>query len=108
MKGPPTISPLASEALQLLGRQVRLARKQRRLTVEALAARVGVSPVTIRKVERGDATVALGTAFEAAVVVGVALFHPDLARRHEWGRSLTDQLALLPASVRTGEPDDDF
>ena len=35
----------------------------------------------MRKVERGDPSVALGTAFEAATLVGVPLFHHDAARR---------------------------
>ena len=51
-----------------------LARRERRWTLAELAERVGVSVVTIRKVERGDPTVALGTAFEAAVIAGVVLF----------------------------------
>lgn len=99
---------MASEALRLLGARVRLARRQRRWTVEGLAERVGVSPTTIRKVERGDATVAIGTAFEAAVLVGVALFHDDAARRALEGEALAARLALLPAAVRPLTVDDDF
>ncbi len=102
------LSPVASEALGLLGDRVRLARRQRRWTVEGLAERVGVSPTTIRKVEHGDATVAIGTAFEAAVLVGVALFHDDAARRALEGDALAARLALLPAVVRPLTIDDDF
>ena len=61
---------MTMEALRLLGDRVRLARRERRWTVEDLAARVGVSPVTIRKVEKGDPTVALGTAFEGCGIGG--------------------------------------
>lgn len=37
--------------------------------------------VTIQKIERGDPTVAIGTVFEAATLLGVPLFHPDAERR---------------------------
>ena len=96
------------EALRLLGDRVRLARRERRWTIVELAERVGVSPVTIRKVEKGEPTVALGTAFEAAVLVGVALFHDDHARRGLESDYLRARLAVLPAAVRRTPIDDDF
>ncbi len=99
---------MTREAVGLLGDRVRLARRERRWTVEELAERVGVSPVTIRKVEKGDPTVALGTAFEAAVLVGVALFHEDPVRRALEAEYVVTRLAVLPAAVRRGHVDDDF
>jgi transcriptional regulator with XRE-family HTH domain len=97
------------EAALLLGARVRLARRERRWTLQELAERVGVTQVTMRKVERGDLTVALGVAFEAATVVGVPLFHEDRARRSlERGR-VDDRLAVLPQVVRKpAEVNDDF
>lgn len=109
MKGPRTYSPLTVEAGRLLGSRIRLARKERGWTVEQLAARVGVAHVTISKVERGDLTVAIGTVFEAAAVVGVALFDPDPRRRSAEADRVADRLALLPRLVRpTVAPDNDF
>lgn len=104
-----TYSPETMEAAKLLGARVRLARKHRRWTIMQLAERTGVSETTVRKIEHGDPSVALGTAFEAATLVGVALFHPDQARRHFESSRVGDMLAVLPASVRlpTGL-DDDF
>jgi transcriptional regulator with XRE-family HTH domain len=97
------------EAARLLGARIRLARLERRWTLEQLAERVGVTRVTMRKVERGDLTVGLGVAFEAAAVVGVALFHADVARRSLEARHLADRIALLPQAVREPvEVDDDF
>jgi transcriptional regulator with XRE-family HTH domain len=109
MKPARTYSPLTVEAAKLLGGRVRLARRERRWTLQELAERVGVSHVTMRKVERGDLTVALGVAFEAAAVVGVPLFHDDRSRRLlETGR-VDDRLAVLPQIVRKPlEVDDDF
>jgi transcriptional regulator with XRE-family HTH domain len=102
-------SPGTIEAAGLLGSRIRLARREHRWTVQELASRLGVVEATVRKVERGDLTVALGTAFEAAWVVGVTLFDPDPSqRRSEMGR-VQDRLALLPTMIRTPtEIDDDF
>ena len=102
-----THSPVTQEAALLLGNRVRLARRQRRWTVEELATRVGVGVATMRKVERGDLTVAIGTAFEAAAIAGVVLFAEDAARRRlEVGR-VADQLAVLPKLVRVPNIIDD-
>ena len=69
----------------------------------------GVSWPTIRKVERGDPTVALGVAFEAASVLGVVLFHEDAGRRTLERERVEGQLLLLPQTVRAPTViDDDF
>jgi transcriptional regulator with XRE-family HTH domain len=104
-----TYSPVTVQAARLLGARVRLARRERRWTVEELAERVGVTHVTMRKVERGDLTVGLGVAFEAAAVLGVPLFHEDPARRTLEAGRVDDRLAVLPALVRKPtEVHDDF
>lgn len=109
MKGPRTYSPLTVEAGRLLGNRIRLARKKRGWTVEQLAERVGVAHVTISKVERGDLTVAVGTMFEAAAVVGVALFDPDPRIRSLEVDRVAGRLSLLPRLVRPAVAvDDDF
>ncbi len=86
-----------------------LGRRERRWTLQELADRVGVSYATMRKVERGDLTVALGVALEAAAVLGVPLFDEDRSRRRLEAARVDDRLALLPRRVRTPvEVDDDF
>ena len=47
-------------ALENVGNQMRLARLRRKLSVELIAERVGVSRTTIWKVEKGDPSVAMG------------------------------------------------
>jgi transcriptional regulator with XRE-family HTH domain len=102
-------SPIALEAARLLGARVRLARRERRWTLQELAQRVGVTHVTMRKVEHGDPTVGLGVAFEAAAVLGVPLFHEQVARRALEAARVDDRLALLPQQVRQpAHVDDDF
>ena len=62
----------------------------------------------MRKVERGDLTVALGTALEAAGLVGVALYE-DPTRRTLESRRVAEAVALLPAAARPRRRvDDDF
>ncbi len=103
------LSPASREALEVLGWAVRAGRLQRRWTVAELAERVGVSRPTIAKVERGDPSVAIGTYFEAATLVGVPLFADDDARNRYAAHKRTE-LALLPASARRPRQvvDDDF
>ena|SRR5436190_8861062 len=104
-----TYSPVAVDAAKLLGARIRVARSERRWTLEELSERVGVSVKTMRKIERGDLGVGIGLVFEAAAVLGVALFHGDAARRSlEHGR-VDDRLALLPRRVRKPvKVDNDF
>lgn len=109
MKRPLTFSPATIEAMELLGARVKLARRERRWTLQELADRVGVTAVTMRKVERGDASVRLGVAFEAATVVGVPLFHQDHLRLSLEAARVEDRLAVLPRLVRKPTKiDDDF
>jgi transcriptional regulator with XRE-family HTH domain len=49
-------------------------------TVNDLAERTGVTDKTVRKVERGDLSVAIGTVFDCAVLVGVPLYYEDERR----------------------------
>lgn len=109
MKRAHTYSPATVEATHLLGSRVRLGRRERRWTLAELAERVGVSVVTMRKIERGDPSVGLGIAFEAATLVGVPLFAADRSRLALEAARVEDRLAVLPQVVRRPtEPDDDF
>lgn len=92
-------TPATRQALTLLGEQIRLARTRRRLTQAELAERVGVSALTIGKIERGDPGVAVGSVFEAAAIAGVVLFDRDPDARAAAARQVRDQLALLPERV---------
>ncbi len=102
------LSPQTIEASRLLGTRIQLARRERRWTLQELADRAGVTAVTMRKVERGDPSVRMGVAFEAATLTGVPLFDPDPARRRLEAERISDRLAVLPQLVRRREIDDDF
>jgi transcriptional regulator with XRE-family HTH domain len=89
-----------TEAGQLLGAQVAVARRERRWPARELAERAGITQATLRKVERGDPTVTLGVAFEVATLVGVPLFHEDAARLSLDLDRTRSRVALLPQRVR--------
>lgn len=87
----------ATDALVVLGSQLRLARHQRNWTAEDLGERVGVGPRTITAMERGAPGVAIGTVFSAATVLGVPLFGADddeLARMRRRGE---ERITLIPS-----------
>ncbi len=87
-------------AAKVLGLEIARARRAQRWSVSELAERAGISVPTLRNIERGVPTVALGSAFEVATLVGLDLFGEDvegLERMVERGR---ERLELLPARVR--------
>ncbi|HEU4658659.1 MAG TPA: helix-turn-helix transcriptional regulator [Capillimicrobium sp.] len=100
MKRARTYSPYAREAAQLLGEEIRAARRERRWSQRELAERAGITAETVSKVERGDLSVGLGTAFEMAALTGVPLFHDDRSRLTLDLDRARARSALLPQRVR--------
>lgn len=107
MKVTRTFHPVSAEAGRLLGAQIRVARVQRGWTQRELAERVGATPGTIGRVERGDLAVGLGVAFDAAVLAGVPLFVEDRPRLALETEREVERLTLLPQRVRTNREVDD-
>ena len=103
-----TLGPTALEAVRLLGSLVAEGRRERRWTLAELAERVGASETTVRKIERGDPTVELGTVFEAAALTGVVLFDDDATALARESELVNARLAVLPQRVRSRAVDDDF
>jgi transcriptional regulator with XRE-family HTH domain len=105
-KRPRPSSPYAVEAARLLGAEIRLARRERRWSQDELAARAGITPRTISKIEHGDLSVGLGAALEAAALLGVPLFHADRSRLSADLDRVEARSALLPRPSRA-RPDDE-
>ena len=103
-------SAYSKNAARLLGKQIRLYRKERRWTETELAGRAGVSRATLQKIEKGDMTCKLGLVFEVAYLAGVELFQEGNDRLESKLDRINDKLLLLPKSVRKPrrEIDDDF
>lgn len=100
MRRPHTFHPQTLDAAQILGVEIARARRDRRWTTAELAERAGISPVTLRKIERGEPTVQLGSAFEVATLLGIVLFAPDRRALTTMLEHARTRLQLLPARVR--------
>ena len=98
-------------ALSLLGKMISARRKERRISETDLAIRAGISRSTLRKIEKGQASVAIGSAFEVAALLDIPLFQSDEAGLAMRERMIDEQLALLPRRIRQPADlnlDDDF
>jgi transcriptional regulator with XRE-family HTH domain len=93
-------SRYARDAASLLGERILIARRQRRWSQRELAERAGIAVPTLRKVEKGDLGVTLGTAFEVAALAGVPLFDNDADRLSADLDRTVARGALLPQRVR--------
>jgi transcriptional regulator with XRE-family HTH domain len=95
------ILPLPSRrAVTDLGRNLRIARLRRRLTVASMAERCGISVATYGRMEKGDPNVAIGAWATALFVLGDAsalgqILSPPL---DEVGMALTE--SQLPKRIR--------
>lgn len=102
--------PTTTAAVEALGAMVAEGRRQRGWTAAALAARLGTSEPTLRRIERGEPGVAIGLFFEAAVLCGVELFSAPPGELDRVAREAKLRVAVLPARVRSSPVviDDDF
>lgn len=84
--------------LQQFGDRVRLARLRRRLTAVQVAERAGMTPVTLRNLERGNSGVTIGAYLSVMQVLGVEQDLDLLVKDDPMGRELQD--AALPRRSR--------
>lgn len=105
-----TYSKYAQEAALLLGKQIKLARKQKKWSEKNLAERAGISRATLQKIENGQMTCAIGLVFEAATLVGVNLFQQDKLPISQRIEQANDKISLLPQRIQSQRKpvDDDF
>lgn len=95
--------PSVQKQLSALGMRLRLARKRRRLGTELFSERMGVSRETLRRLEKGDATIAIGTFMRALRILGLERDVDRLAIDDELGRKLQD-LELLGSRYEAAAP----
>lgn len=103
-------SRLTQQATYLLGQQIELARKTRRMSETELARRIGVSRSTLQRVEQGITGVEIGTYFEAATILGVPLFEAGATTLIPQIERMSSMLTLMPRRARRSnrEVKDDF
>ena len=101
---------MAQHALNVLGSQIAVARRELDWTAAELAERLGVHAQLVGRIEKGAPGTAIGTVFEAAVLTGVPLYGVDPADLEDLADRQRARLALLPARTRSKpvEVSDDF
>lgn len=85
------LMPDTQHKLTQMGEQIKLARLRRKLTVELVAERAGISRTTLWNVEKGSSSVSIGA--YAAVLHALNGMDKDLlliAKEDELGRQLQD------------------
>ena len=99
------------EAAAVLGKQIRLGRKQKKWTESELAERANISRATLNKIEKGDLSCKIGLVFELAALVGVELFESNQSSLRMQLDRINDKIALLPKAIHSSGRkviDDDF
>ena len=88
------------KTLRKLGQDINDARRRRRITIELMAERAGLSRSTIGKIEKGDPTTSMGGYATVLFVLGMDKRLSDLVdSMHDLvGRRLEDE--KLPQRVR--------
>ena len=88
------------KALHKVGKDICDARRRRRITIQLMAKRAGISRATVGKIENGDPTVSMGGYSSVLFVLGMTERLSDLAdAAHDLtGRQLEEE--RLPRRVR--------
>jgi len=107
---PRAYSRYTHDALSLLAGLMQTARKQRKLTVQEVAERAGISRGLLQRIEKGNPKCEIGVVFEVAAILDIRLFDAEPTVLSRYVGQTRETLALLPKSIRhrTTVVDDDF
>ena len=93
--------PSTGDLLHQFGDQLRLARRRRRLSAKQVAERAGMSPTTLRSLERGASGVTVGAYLSVMQVLGIEKDMELLAKADPLGRELQDAQLSAFAPIST-------
>jgi transcriptional regulator with XRE-family HTH domain len=82
--------PSSDDLLIQFGERLRLSRLRRSLTAKQVAERAGMTPVTLRNLERGNPGVTIGAYLAVMQVLGIERDLDLVAKADEQGRELQD------------------
>lgn len=82
--------PSAEALLQQFGERLHLARLRRQLSAKQVAERAGMSPMTLRSLERGGSGVTMGAYLAVMQVLGIERDLDLMAQADPVGRALQD------------------
>ncbi|XHO94845.1 helix-turn-helix transcriptional regulator [Azospirillum sp. A26] len=90
MKRPVLLSSPEADALERLGRRIRLARLRRNLSQDEMSVRTGVTKKTYIALEKGKETVNVGLLVKVMSVLGYADRLPDMLASDPLGEELEE------------------
>src|SRR6266540_4725163 len=93
------VLPRVQRELDGMGERLRLARLRRGIPLVEMAARVGVSRPTLRRLEQGDASVALTVLIRTLAVLGLDEDIGRIAAEDDVGRRLEDLRLARPRKI---------
>ena len=94
----PTLLPSTRRILEETGEQIRMARLRRRLSVDLVAERAGITRASVWAVEKGSPSVSMGIYANVLLAIGREKDLLTIARDDELGRRLQD--LNLPTNKR--------
>ena len=85
-----SILPQAKKTLEVFGENIKLARLRRKLSMEQVAERAGISRSTLVKIEKGDNSVSMGSYFQVLFVMRLDKDFLNVAKDDVLGRKIQD------------------
>lgn len=98
----------AARAVALLGRDIAIARKRRRIPQKLMAERMMVNVETVQRLERGDPKVGIGIVAAALWVLGMSERLEALVAPETDSVGQNEEICRLPAAVHAPAPRPDL
>ena len=93
-RGKVILYPQVQKKLEDLGHRIKLARLHRKLTIEMVAERAKISRFSVREVEKGSPSVAIGIYVNVLMAIGVVKELDNFLADDPLGRMLQDDELL--------------